>query len=1131
MIKNLEECGLTKDTLNVLELPNLLPDVSPINGARVGNLTIVKKWLMRIYTLFSLLTIVMISAFAAETTAQRVTLEKRTMAFEDVITSFSEQTGFNFIMKGDLMQAQPAIELELKNVLLDEALEELFSGRPFTFEIKDELKLVVVKEKTIPERIGGSFGNGGKDGNDVQQKTITGVVTDTLGTPVESVTIRLKGSPLATYTNQLGEFTLQAVPTNGILEVQRIGYEPQEISINGRQRLVIELRASLSQLDEVVVIGYGTQVAEEVTGAVSTVNAADFNQGAFTDAAELVQGKVAGLNITTPDADPLSTSQINLRGVITLASGSQPLILIDGVPGDLDEVSPEEIESINVLKDGSAAAIYGTRGSNGVILLTTKSVKRDIKPTISIKSSLNVQAIARKLDFLNTDEYREKVQEGLPGAIDQGASTNWLKEVTRSPISQIHDISLQGGNRASNYIASLRYSSQNGIMKKSNDKKIYPRFEVNHSMFDDMLKITANINAYTQESFAGSPGGGYNQAVYYNALIYNPTAPLTNENGSWFQNLGRHAYDNPVALLEETRGINQNNKLKYYGTATFNPTQDLSLRILGSRDVTKEMLGYYETKAHTSTLRDGRNGFASRRNIRTQEDLFEATLEYDKTFFEDHNIAALIGHTWFTQNYQDAGLQNWDFPTDEYDYNLIQTGLALTRGEAIQSSYQSENKLISYFFRINYNFMGKYLLAASIRREGSSKFGINNKWASFPAISAGWNLHKEPFLSSSTILNQLKLRVGFGLTGTIPEDPYPSLSTLNYNTRSYIDGNWIQTIEPTTNPNPNLRWETKEEINLGIDFGLFGQRIWGSVDLYQRTTRDMIWDYSVPVPPYLFNSITANAATMKNKGLEITLNASVIERSDFQWNTAVNYATNTNEVISLTNDNFQLASGYLDVGATGEPILQTTHRIQIGEPIGNFFGYHSVGVDEEGHWLIAGENGETKPISEQTGDDKRVLGNGLPDYYLNWNNTLTYKNLDLSIQMRGAFGFQILNMARMFYETPTMLTRGNVLNSTFDPVYGQQLALDQELQYISHYVERGDYWKISNVSLGYNMDLKHSAFFKVLRFSATGINLATLTGYSGIDPEVNSVGLDLGIDHRYRYPSARTYILGLSLTF
>jgi TonB-linked SusC/RagA family outer membrane protein len=968
--------------------------------------------------------------------------------------------------------------------------------------------------------------------NAQNNRSIQGTVIErSTNEAIPGASVQIQGTTVGTVTDLNGQFTLNVATEDPVLIVSFIGFATQEIPVGNRNNFTVYLESELSNLQEVVVVGYGTQKRERITTAVETVGSEEFVKGAVNDAGQLLRGKVAGLNVVTPDGNPTATSQINLRGITTLKASSAPLVLINGVPGALNTVAPEDIESISVLKDGSAAAIYGTRGTNGVILITTKQVTGEMPATVELNTYFTTQTMTKKLDFMDAAQYRELVAQGKPGAMDYGHETNWLDQVTQNPLSQVYNVSVKGGSRNTNYIASINYRDVEGIIKKSNNQMLYPRLEVNHSMFDERVKLNANISGYEQKFFSGSDGGSYRGDVYRNGLTYNPTDRLKDDEGRWIERPEKTDYMNPVALLEETVGLNQNSNLRTYGTLTVYPTDDITFSVLGSRDILNSVRGYYETKNHYSTVRNGRNGYASRGTSKSQEDLLEATLQYDKTFSNSHDINALAGYSWRENRYENYWMQNWDFPTDDFSYNNMGAGLAIRRGEAPINSSQELSKLVGYFFRVNYSYQDKYLLMASIRHEGSSKFGTDHKWGSFPAISAGWNIKNEGFLQNNATLSSLKLRAGFGVTGTEPSNPYMSLNRLNFNTYTYMNGAWIQVVNPSSNANPALRWEKKEEVNIGLDFGLFNERVSGTVDVYQRTTNDLLMDYPVPTPPYLFNTITANAASMENKGIEAQVNFDAVRTNDFSWTTSVLFSANQNKLISLSDKNFQLASGYFPAGHTGEPIQQETHRVQVGLPIGNYYGFKSVDIDENGYWLIEGKDGEIKPIADQQADDKQILGNGLPKSYLSWNNTLAYKNFDLNITMRGAFGFQILNMNEMFYNAPVMLTRGNLLATAYDNVYGKRpLADDQSLQYVSYYLEQGDYWKVDNVTLGYNLSLNNK-YLKQLRLYASGNNLLILTKYNGIDPEVNISGLAPGIDDKNRYPSTTSYTVGAFLTF
>lgn len=1061
-----------------------------------------------------------IQLFAINTSAQNtlIQFDASHLTIGELLEQIEKQTDYLVVFRNREVNMARKIEIKEKQGDVVSFLDNAFSGSDIRYDIEN--KYIVLSRK------------GGKEKPHVLQtdkKIISGSVVDQSKEPIIGANIIVKGTTHGTTTDVNGSFSLD-VSQRDILQISYIGYLTEEIAVENRNSLNIQLKEDLQTLEEIVVVGYGTQRKKEVASAITSVRSDDFVKVPAPDAAQLIRGQVAGLAVISPDGNPTSTSQILLRGITTLRASSSPLVLIDGIPGDLNSISPEEIDQIDVLKDGSAAAIYGTRGTNGVIIITTKNARGEMPTSVEVNAYLSTQQITRKLPFMSYDQYMEKVSQGKPGAQNNGSRNDWLDEVLRTPLTQVYNINLKGGSKSTNYVASLEYRGLEGIIKRSDNKIIYPRMEITHRMFDSKLRINASISGFHQTYFSGSDGGSYNSGVYRNALTYNPTDPIKNENGVWSESPSKTDYFNPLALLWEVEGKNQATRLRSFASVMFTPFEGLDIKYLYSNNVYNQVRGYYETKKHISTIREGKNGFASRGTTRSQEDMSELTVQYNKTI-KDHTFTVLAGHSWLKNNYQNYWMQNWDFPSDDYNYNSMQSGQALRDGRANENSYQSDTKLIGYFGRLNYSYKSKYMLAASVRHEGSSKFGANHKWGTFPAVSGAWNIKGEDFLEDINILSTLKVRAGFGITGTDPSDPYKSLNLLSFGDYIYYDGDWMKSIRPASNSNPDLRWEKKEETNIGIDFGFLNERITGNVDYYIRKTKDLLWDYTVPSPPYIFSSMRANAGSMKNTGIEIAVRAIPLETKDFQWMTNLNYSTNKNELLSLSNDRF-ISSGYSDEGHTGEPVQQTTHRLQEGEPIGNFYGYKTIDIDENGHWIIEGSDGNPKPISQQQPTDKKVIGNGLPKHYLNWNNSLHYKNFDIGITMRGAFGFDILNLAELQYAAPVMLSRGNVMQKAYDNVYNKRpLADDQELQYVSYYIEKGDYWKIDNLTLGYTFNFLHNKWIERFRIYGSINNLAVITGYGGIDPEVSISGLAPGIDDKNRYPAARTYTLGVSFKF
>lgn len=958
-----------------------------------------------------------------------------------------------------------------------------------------------------------------------QLRSVKGIVTDPSGEPIIGATVIDVGNyKNGTSTDVDGSFTMKVNP-DAVLRISYVGYKSEEVKI-GSGDIKVVLKPSDYNLDEVVVVGYGTQRREELTSAVGSVKKEDMIQTSRPDVASMIRGKVAGLNISTPDSDPLGSSQVSLRGVTTINSGTYPLVIIDGVQGDINSVSPNDIEQIDVLKDGSAAAIYGTRGTNGVIIITTKRPKGKMKASLEFNSYVSFQKAAKKLPLLSSSEYRSYAAKGLAGVVDYGADTDWMDEILQTPFNQTYSASLKGASETTRYVVSFDYTSNEGLVKKSKVNVFYPRIYVSQSLFDNLVRIEANLNGYQKRYDTG-----YNSNVYQSAIIFNPTRPIKDENGNWTE-ISRDMIYNPVALLEETVGENKITNLRAFSTITVSPLDGLDLKYMISNETTNHTYGSYETHNHKSTTVSGQNGVATNGSSRNENLMTEITLQYSKSIKNMHNLNALVGYSWNKWTYSSMDMMNKDFSVDDYTFNNIGAGGALVKGQAGMSSNKGENKLIGMFARVNYNYDGKYFISASIRHEGSSKFGKNHKWGNFPAVSVGWTLSKESFLKNFTPLSYLKLRAGYGITGTEPGASYISLSDLDMGGWGYYQGQWINMLRPGGNPNPDIRWEKKKEFNVGLDFELLNGRIGGGIDFYNRRTDDLIGWYSVPKPPYYSGSIQANAGSINNRGLEVSLNFIPLELKDFSWTSGFTFSTNKNELVSLSNDKY-MSETYMTLGNTLAPIQQPTHRVDEGGAIGNFWGYKSIDIDDDGYWIIEDKNGNPKPISEQNPDDKKVIGNGIPKYFLSWNNSFTYKRFGLSIAMRGAFDYQILNMAQMNYGAPVSIQSGdNVLRSAFDKVYGKrELASDQSLQYVSYYLQDGDFWKIDNVTLYYTPYIPNNKVINGVKIWASISNFATFTGYKGIDPEVGISGLTPGIDDRYRYPSARTFTLGINLNF
>lgn len=963
------------------------------------------------------------------------------------------------------------------------------------------------------------------------QQKVTGKVKDSSGEPVIGASVVVKGNnTMGTITDFDGNFMLD-VPTKSVLVISYIGYVTQEVPTAGKKSLEIILKEDTKTLDEVVVIGYGTQRKGDVTSSVASVKADNFVKGAVKDVGQLIQGKVAGLAITNPNGDPTGSTQIRLRGTNTIGgANTAPLVLIDGIPGELGTVAPEDVESVDVLKDGSAAAIYGTRGTNGVILITTKQAKGVDINQVEYNGYVSTSLIAKKLDMLNADEFRTLYPDQ-----DHGADTDWIDEISRTPISHVHNLSLMGGNSKTNYIANLNYASRQGIMKKSDFESFQGRIEVTHRMFDDKLKLKFGLFGKKNQMESTTSGGSFRGWVYGQATRRNPTDPVRNEDGTWNENVSKFEYENPLALLYEAEGNVKKTQLRYNGNIVYNPIKDLTLSAVFFYIRDNMNRGYGETLSHISALRDGLAGWSSVGAYTKMEKLMELTAQYNKEIGA-HKFSVLGGYSYNETDFEELWIDNYGFQDDYFGgWHNIGIGSALKDGKANIGSKKTPTNLIGFFGRATYSFKNRYLLMGALRYEGASQlWGTDNAWGLFPSVSVGWRITEEAFMKNQKIFDDLKLRVGYGVTGSQPKDPFLGVAMLKYGSYAFVNGNWIQTIVPASNPNPDLKWEEKKETNIGLDFVSWGGRLSGSIDYYNRDVDGLIYEYGVPTPPNLYNKTMANGGTMRNRGVEVLVTVVPVQNKDFEWSTTGTFSLNSNKLISLSGSIFKSDYDYFNTGTveySGQ--VADSHRVQVGESIGNFYGFKVVDVDSEGRWIYEDRNGELVNYKDFTHapEDKHVIGNGLPKWYAGWNNTLRYKNFDLNVTMRGAFGFQIINGGRMNYENVKNSRFENRLKSVNDLVFGKHtLSPEVEPEFNSYYVEDGDYWKIDNITLGYSFG-QVGKYIKSLRIYGSVLNALTITGYKGIDPEVSTDGLTPGYDTRDRYPSVRSFTFGVNVKF
>ena len=726
----------------------------------------------------------------------------------------------------------------------------------------------------------------------LQQKAISGKVVDSKGESIIGANIMEKGTTNGTITDFDGNFSLN-VAANAVLQISYIGYKTQEIPVSQlKAGAVITLKEDTEVMDEVVVIGYGTQRKGDVTSAISSVKAEDFTVGKVGDAADLIKGKVAGLTIAKGSGDPNATSTIRLRGVISVNGSTTPLILIDGVEGDLGTVAPENIEAIDVLKDASAAAIYGTRGANGVILITTKTGKREAHTTASYSGYVSASQFGKKLEFMTAED----VRAGKTNFTDKGYDTDWLDAISRTGFTHNHNFNITGGTKQTTYSADFTYRKEDGVIMNTYAEDMRMRFDVSHWMLNDMLRVNLNMVKKWHKNSATNATATDQSNIYRQAIARNPTAPIYNEDGSYNEDFGVSYYYNPVGMLEERLGNYTYEETRATGNITFEPIKGWQTNLMLATSRFGAHDKGYNTSEYFGSELGGYNGYAYHTNDDTRTDNLEITSKYDFTKGK-HRMNALVGYSYQYYKYERNYSSNYDFPNDFFLWNNMASGTYLKEGKAGLGSEASENTLIGFFGRVSYAYDNRYNLLVSVRREGSSKFGADNKWGTFPSASLGWTISNEQFMKGLTWLNNLKLRAGFGITGVIPNDPYQSLTRYAYETY-YKDGDtWKQGLKVQSNPNAKLKWEKSTEFNVGLDWSVLDDRLGGSIDVYNKKTTDLLFWYSVPTPPNLYNTTLANGGSVRNHGVEIAINAVPVRTKNFEWNSRMHKTVTLNDLI------------------------------------------------------------------------------------------------------------------------------------------------------------------------------------------------------------------------------------------
>ena len=966
--------------------------------------------------------------------------------------------------------------------------------------------------------------------------------------PIIGASVVEAGTTNGVITDFDGNFELK-VKEGAKLQISYVGFKA--VTVTAKKGMVVKLEEDTYTLQEVVAIGYGSQTKKEITGSVSSVKAEDFNQGVAANAMGLIQGKVAGLTIMKNGGDDPAQNnyQVQLRGVGSLSGSASPLYVIDGVPGgDLSSVLPSDIESIDVLKDGSAAAIYGTRANAGVILITTKRGSKDGKFHAEYNGSVSTAVMADAPRVLTAKEYCDYMVASGRGT-DMGGNTNWMKEITRTPVSHTHNISISGGTENFNFRASAGYRGLQGMVINSDFQEINARFAANQKTLNKRLELAYDFS-YTSIEKAWANYDNLNQAIRANPTMpvkYDPEKdkdnPKFHKYGGYYESDNFYSW-NPVSDIEQTTNDAKNQVIMGSVRATLNIIDGLKFSTFYSIQNNHDWNGKYQK----STLRsvEGKGGVANQSYGSYTQQVVENTLNYINEW-NGHSFQAMLGQSYQTELSQGFNAYNSDFPLDDLLYNNLGMGQGKKEGAdtyANMGSYKYKDKLASFFARVMWNYDQRYFLNASIRFEGSSKFGpkaskVLGQWGVFPSISGSWNIKGEDFMADIEELNEMKLRLGYGVTGNMPGDHYLYLMRVapggDY---LWSNGEFIQPWGPASNVNESLRWEEKHELNLGFDFAAYKHRFSGSLDAYFRNTTDLLWEYDVPMPPYPFGKMWDNYGQIHNYGIELLLNGVLMETKNFKWDLGFNASWNRNMVVRITGEKYgqtddegNYIETYMNVGGIGGDGLTGVNamRLQEGQPIGNFYGFRAAGLDKKGTlWYYKKDGSLTKAPKEE---DKQIIGNAQPYVNFGLNTTLRYKEFDFALNFRGQIGGTYFNETRFFYEQTRgvencLLSAWNATNGTGAPYFTRVMS--------GYYLEDASYLKLNDLTIGYTPKLPEgfAKYVNYIRVSFTAQNLFTITGYSGHDPSsVNMSGLTPGYDGRSYYPTQRTFNLGLQFRF
>ncbi|MFU8844463.1 MAG: SusC/RagA family TonB-linked outer membrane protein [Bacteroidales bacterium] len=980
-----------------------------------------------------------------------------------------------------------------------------------------------------------------------QSGPVTGVVTDSeTRQTLPGVTVLVKGTTIGTVTDIDGSFTLQVEP-NATLVISFVGFESQEVVVQPNTSISVMMKTEVSELEELVVIGYGVQKKSDRTGAISHVTSEELNRSSLTDPIQGLQGKAAGVLISKKGGDPNAGFAVRIRGSAGYDSNTQPLFVIDGVPNaDPTAISPEDIESFNVLKDAASTAIYGSQGANGVIIITTKkgslsSIKGMRSPSrVELTTRFSFDQVAKTLNVLSADELRDFAQLKLNAALpanpnwtldsiftDGGANTDWQKEIYRIGFSNETHLNFYGGDETSSYYASVARSDWQGVMKGTEKERTTAKVNLSHKAFNEKLTLSGNLSSSFENNDYENYDGWGKEDIIYQAISRNPTDPVYNSSGEYDKTQREFNYENPLAIIDMITNVRSAKRYLANIRGDLEITDGLTGSISGSY-ISNDHEGTYFRP--TGVFASADNGYARRYYDNNSKKILESTLNYVTTFNELHNLDLIAGHSWQEDNYDGFSAQAANSQSPAIGADNLQSFVDVKWGDV--NSYGGMSRLIGFFGRAQYNFNSTYYASASLRRDGSTKFGENNRWGWFPTAALGWNIHNEDFMSDIRWINQLKLRTSYGVSGNQAIGEYrsqvawqPGGIAINPET-----GQEVISFQPAWNANPDLKWERTAEVNVGIDFAFINSRISGSLEIYSKNTTDLLGVYSVPVPPNLAPRIFANSGAITNKGIELYLQAYAMEKRNFTWKTSLVAAHNKSEFTDLgqyqkDGDGIR-KEGYISGrGMVGEEYYLI--GIAVGQEVGAFYLPEYVGIVNGEFIYVSESGGFTNELSKAK---RQFVGSANPDLELGWSNSITlYNNWDIDFAFRSLIGNKVYNATRMFFDFPGNMPSLNGLPEAEEWFLDGRTKTGPTIADI--YLEDASFLRLDYLSLGYNLKTDHILWLHSLKFFVVGSNLFTITGYSGIDPETTIDGISYGIDQYNVYPKTRTLSFGINASF